>query len=56
VAAGNRSAARFANWKPIAMRLRYPVSVSRHRSIIVFGVLVVVLGPDDVPGTGFFLG
>jgi hypothetical protein len=37
-------------------RLLRPFSVRRHQPEIVFSVLVVVLGPDDIPGPRFFLG
>jgi hypothetical protein len=36
--------------------LRSSFSVPRHRSVIMFGMLVVVLRPDNIPGPGFFLG
>jgi hypothetical protein len=38
------------------VNLRCPISVPRHRSIIMFSVLVVVLRSDDISGPGFFLG
>jgi hypothetical protein len=31
-------------------------SVCRHQSEIVFGVLVIIFCPDDIPGSCFFLG
>jgi hypothetical protein len=37
-------------------RLRSPFSVPGHRSVIMFGVLVVVFRPDNVARPGFFLG
>src|SRR4029077_7396298 len=40
----------------IKSRLRSPFSVPGHRSVIMFGVLVVVFRRDNVARPGFFLG
>jgi hypothetical protein len=41
---------------PRRMSVYDALSVSRHRSVIMLGVLVIVLRSDDIPGPGFFLG